>query len=127
MGYLLDTHTAIWALGDKSKLSSVASEIISDNTVPIKISVASAWEIAIKVSLGKIIFPRNSTFFLNKMRAFGVDIVGITDAHLNIIETLPFIHKDPFDRIIIATSIANNLTLITNDADIQKYNVSWVW
>ena len=52
MEYLLDTHTAIWALGDKSKLSPIASKIILDNTVPIKVSIASAWEIAVKVSLG---------------------------------------------------------------------------
>ena len=72
MKYLLDTHTAIWALGEKEKLSVKAKSIIDDTTIPLYISIVSAWEIAIKVSLNKLNFIGGSSFFLEKMRRNGI-------------------------------------------------------
>jgi len=127
MKYLLDTHTAIWALGEKEKLSSSAKSIIDDVTIPLYVSIISAWEIAIKVSLGKINFVGGSEFFLQKMQRNGIEVVNLKDSHIKIIEDLPFIHRDPFDRLIIATAIQEKLILLTAGENIQKYEVSWLW
>ncbi|MDR1135506.1 MAG: type II toxin-antitoxin system VapC family toxin [Clostridiales Family XIII bacterium] len=123
--YLLDTHTAIWALlGNDEKLSAKIKGIIADKTVELAISIASAWEIAIKVSKGgKIADMSGAAVFIDKLRENGVEILGITAEEVKIIESLPFIHNDPFDRIIIATAKHNGLTLISVDENVQKYDV----
>ena len=129
MKYLLDTHTAIWALlGDDDKLSAKAKKIITDRTVELAISIASAWEIAIKISKGGIIGDMSGvTVFIDKLRENGVEIVGITTEEVKIVENLPFIHKDPFDRIIISTAKRHGLTLISADENVKKYDVACVW
>jgi PIN domain nuclease of toxin-antitoxin system len=127
MNYLLDTHTALWALEDKTHLSGKAQAIIDDVSQHLLISVISAWEIAIKISVGKLNFTGGSRVFLEKMRKNGIDILNIEKAYINIIESLPFHHRDPFDRMLVATAIAENLTILTADEDIRKYNVTVVW
>ena len=129
MKYLLDTHTAIWALwGDDDKLSAKAKNIIADRTVELAVSIASAWEIAIKISKGgKVPNMGGVTAFIDKLRENGVEILGITAEEVKIVETLPFFHKDPFDRIIIATAKSYGLVLISADENVQKYDISWVW
>ena len=127
MKYLLDTHTAIWALGEKEKLSNRAKSIIDDVSIPLYVSIVSAWEIAIKISLKKINFVGGSNLFLEKMHRNGIEVLDLKGAYFKTIENLPFIHRDPFDRIIIATSLIENLTIITADENIQKYDVLWIW
>ena len=127
MKYLLDTHTAIWALGEKEKLSIKAKSIIDNTSIPLYVSIISAWEIAIKISLNKIIFDGGSSFFLEKIRKNGIEIIYLNDLHIKTIENMLFFHRDPFDRIIIAKALVENLTIITSDENIQKYDVSWVW
>jgi len=96
MKYLLDTHTAIWALDDKAKLSAKAKEIFDNTSIPLCISIASAWEIAIKVSIGKLDFLGGSASFIEKMIKNGVEIIGVEGTHVVLVENLPFIHRDPF-------------------------------
>ena len=127
MKYLLDTSTAIWALGDKAKLSKRAMMIIDDVSISLCVSIVSAWEIAIKVSIGKLDFVGGSASFLNEMRINGIELLSIKDVHLEYVEGLPFIHRDPFDRLIIATAKADTLTIITSDDNIQNYDVPWLW
>ena len=127
MRYLLDTHTAIWALGDKARLSETAKSIIDDVSIPLYVSVASAWEVAIKVSIGKLNFVGGSAFFLEKMQYNGIEILAIADSHLEHLEKLPFIHRDPFDRLLIATAKSENMIILTADENIQKYDTPWVW
>ncbi len=129
MKHLLDTHTAIWALmGSDEKMSAKAKSVIADRTGELAVSIASAWELAIKISKsGPISDMSGVAVFLEKLRENGVDILGITEEEVEIVETLPFIHKDPFDRIIIATAKSNDLTLISADENIQKYDVKWIW
>ena len=127
MKYLLDTHTAMWALEEKNKLSGRAKTIIDDVSLSLCVSIASAWEIAIKTSIGKLDFFGGSTFFLRKMERNGIELLNISGAQLEVVEKLPFIHRDPFDRLLIATALAENLTIITADENIQKYDVRWIW
>ena len=127
MSYILDTHTAIWVLEEKSKLSDKAKMIIDDTCIPLFVSIISAWEIAIKVNMGKLEFVGGCKKFLEEMRVNGVEIVGIKDEYLELLENLTFNHKDPFDRLLIATALAEELTIITIDENIQNYDVPWVW
>ena len=127
MKYLLDTHTAMWALGDKANLSAKVKSIIDDVYVPLCVSVVSAWEIAIKTSIGKSNFFGGSAFFLEKMQRNGIEILYLKSSHIKYVETLPFHHRDPFDRALISTALAEGLTILTADEDIQKYDVPWLW
>jgi len=129
MKYLLDTHTTIWALlGYDEKLSFKARDILDDRTVELAVSIASVWEIAIKISKGgKIAEMSGVAIFIDKLCEFGIEILGITAEEIKIVESLPFFHYDPFDRIIIATAKNYRLTLITSDENIGKYDVACVW
>jgi PIN domain nuclease of toxin-antitoxin system len=127
MKYLLDTHVAKWALEDKSKLSDTAKAIIDDVSVHLCVSIVSAWEIAIKISVGKLDFTGDSALFLEKLRQFGVEILRIEGLHIQYLETLPFIHRDPFDRVLIATAKMEGLTILTADENIRKYDVLTAW
>ena len=127
MKYLLDTHTAIWALGNKANLSEAVKIIIDDVSLPLYVSIISAWEIAIKVSIGKLNFVGGSAFFLEKMRHNGIELLTINSSHIEPVEKLPFIHRDPFDRLLVATAKAEGMTIMTSDENIQKYDISWIW
>ena len=129
MKYLLDTHTAIWALlGNDEKLSAKVKEIIADRTVELAVSIASAWEIAIKISKGgKITDMSGVAVFIEKLHENGVEILGVTTKEVKIVEALPFIHNDPFDRVIIATAKNYGLMLISADENVRKYDVACVW
>ena len=126
--FLLDTHTAIWLFTDSKKLSDKARNILADKECHLAISIASAWEIAIKISKsGKIEDMNGVALFIDKLRENGIEILGITSEEVKIVESLPFIHSDPFDRVIIATAFTEGLTIITVDENIHKYDVKWVW
>ena len=126
-GYLLDTHTAIWFFNDNAELSSTADQIISDGNNRIYLSIASAWELAIKIGIGKMEFGGKSAGFLRLAEQCNITIIPIKAAHLTAYEQLPFLHRDPFDRLIIATALAEQMTLITADENITRYDVSHIW
>jgi PIN domain nuclease of toxin-antitoxin system len=126
-GYLLDTHAAIWFLMGDDKLSRIAQRIIEDDSNSVYISVVSAWELAIKIGIGKLRFPGNTTGFTRMAQDNHITIVPIETAHLVALEGLPFHHRDPFDRLIVATAFAENMTLITADENIMRYNVPLAW
>jgi len=125
--YLLDTHVAKWSLDDSSKLSNTAKSIINNTSFYLCLSVVSAWEIAIKVSAGKLVFNGGSVLFLEKLRQFGIEILAIKDSHIKLVETLPFLHRDPFDRLLFATAKAEGLIILTADENIRSYEVQSVW
>jgi PIN domain nuclease of toxin-antitoxin system len=126
-GYLLDTHAAIWFLVGDDKLSSTARRIIEDDSNSVYMSVVSAWELAIKISIGKLRFPGNTTGFMRMTHDNNIIIVPIETAHLAALEELPFHHRDPFDRLIAATAFAEKMTLITADENIMRYDVPLAW
>jgi PIN domain nuclease of toxin-antitoxin system len=125
--YLLDTHAAIWFLNGDTALSQTAKQIILDPSNNKYISIASAWELAIKISLGKLKFNGKSAGFIQLAQNNGFIFIPIDAVHLTIVEGLPSIHRDPFDRVLIATAIAQQMTLITTDEDIARYSVSQIW
>ena len=127
MRYLLDTHTALWLFEGNAKLSRIAQDIIFNAENEIYVNIVSVWEVAIKVSLNKLGFDGGAEAFLSAIEANNINIMGVGGDYVKVVEKLRFIHRDPFDRMIISTAIAENLTIITIDENIQKYDVSWVW
>jgi len=127
MRYLLDTHAALWLFEGNKKLSQIAQDIIFGGENEIYVNIVSVWEVAIKVSLNKLDFDGGSEMFLSAIEASNIDLLGVSCDYVKMVEKLPFIHRDPFDRMIISSAIAEDLTIITIDENIQKYDVSWVW
>jgi len=128
MKYLLDTHAFLWYFWDSKDLSECASDIIEDDDAQKYISIASLWEFSIKYSMGKLTFDGGLTHLWNMLLQNGFIILPITQPQLEaLISELPFHHRDPFDRLIIATAKAEELIIVTIDDNIQKYDVPRVW
>ena len=127
MKYLLDTHVALWLFGGNEKLSQNARGIIFDTDNEIYVSIISAWEVAIKVSIDKLDFEGGSEAFLNAIEANNIDLVGVDREQIKTVEKLPFIHRDPFDRLIVASALVEGLTIITDDDNIKKYAAPFTW
>ena len=125
--YLLDTHTAIWFFNGDNSLSKTAKQIILDPANVKNLSIACAWELAIKISLGKLDFSGRAKGFLQLAEDNGFNIIPVKSEHLTIFENLPFIHRDPFDRLIIAAALAEQMTLITDDDNVARYDVPIIW
>ena len=125
--YLLDTHTAIWFFNGDGMLSQAAKRSILDISNHKYLSIISAWELAIKIGLGKLDFDGKAAGFIQLAENNGFTIIPIKTTHLAVLETLPSIHRDPFDRLLIATAIAEQMTLITIDENIVKYDVPRIW
>lgn len=127
MKLLLDTHSLIWFLNGDEKLTTKVKNAIEDPKNEKFVSVASIWEIAIKISLDKFRFPRGFKNFLSLIEDNGFEIVPITMEHALILSTLDFIHRDPFDRLMISQCKANNMILATKDEFIKKYQIQTLW
>ena len=127
MDLLLDTHTLIWFLnGDEKLPDNVRDAIENPNNLKI-VSIASIWEISIKISLDKFRFPKGFKRFLEMIDENGFELLPITFEHAMIVSTLEFIHRDPFDRLLIAQCKSDNVTIATKDENIRKYNIQTIW
>jgi PIN domain nuclease of toxin-antitoxin system len=127
MRYLLDTHAFLWFFNDSEKLSETVSDILEDANVQKYVSMASLWEFSIKYSLGKHQFDGGLPRLWEMLTSNGFTILPIAKSHLEGTIQLPFHHRDPFDRLLIATAIAEDMTIITADENIRKYGVPWLW
>ncbi len=124
MRVLIDTHVLIWHLEDDSHLPLVKSALIDDEDNEILISVASLWEIAIKTSLGKLKLSRPIAEIIDQIHQSTGSILAIEPYHATQVSTLPFHHKDPFDRMIIAQALSERLPIITLDPAFSNYGVN---
>lgn len=122
MEILLDTHVLLWHLTNNPRLSNSKSELIENPNHKKYLSIVSLWEIAIKKSLGKL----DIDIPLNKMIPKEIILLDITISHLEILQTLPFHHKDPFDRIIISQAISKNLLLMSEDGNFPLYEIGLI-
>jgi len=128
--YLLDTHVLLWAANAErhSQISINAGNVLRNTSHELFISKVSLWEISIKFSLGKLPNLQNGTdelfgFATNN----GIRFFNIEQRHLKMLESLPFVHRDPFDRLLVATALAEDMTLLTSDENIHRYDVRWDW
>ena len=127
MNYLLDTHVLIWFLnGDKALSTKVRKAIESENAINF-ISIASLWEIAIKISLDRLSIKVSFEKLSAELEKNNFQILPITFNDTIILSTLPFLHRDPFDRLIISQSISNDFTLISKDKEFAQYKIKLLW
>lgn len=127
MSYLLDTHVLIWYFEDSLNIQERIVKLIDSDANKKYICSASLWEIAIKTSIGKLDLKLSFNKLLKEIAHSDLVILQIEDEYLKRLSKLPFLHKDPFDRLIVSTALVDKLTIITADENIQKYNVPWVW
>lgn len=128
MNILLDTHAFLWFIAGSDELSDKAREHIEDENNRVFLSAASLWEMAIKVSLGKLTLSEPfETLIPEQLALNGVEILGITVAHTTQVANLPFHHRDPFDRLIIAQALEEQLPVISVDGAFDEYGVKRIW
>lgn len=125
MKYLLDTHILLWATTNHPKLSSIAKEIILDESNELYFSTASIWEIAIKVNLGKLHLPVNTPIFRRTLLENNYLELEINSYHAMATEQLPLLHQDPFDRILLAQAQHEGFFLLSADSKVQAYG-EWI-
>lgn len=127
MKYLLDTHTLIWLLNGDDNIPSKVVDIIESPKNEIFVSIISFWEIAIKRSLGKLEIVDSTEKILKEAEDSGIKVLDVKPKHVFYVETLDFHHRDPFDRILIATTITEKMKIISIDEVFDKYKVKRVW
>src|SRR4051794_19475187 len=128
MRALLDTHTFLWFVHQDPRLSADARALIIDPSTDLLLSVASAWEIVIKVALGRLKLIKHTEVFLKEhLNANDIAPLPIRLEHATAVGSLPAHHRDPFDRMIIAQAVSEHVPIITNDSEFKKYSAQVVW
>jgi PIN domain nuclease of toxin-antitoxin system len=126
MKALIDTHVLLWGIQDERKLSQRVQTLLPESD--LWISVAGLWEIIAKVQVGKLSLPTPVGDYLSaKLQANGVRILPITFDHVRRLEDLTMHHRDPFDRMLIAQSLEENLPVITADPLFKHYPIQIIW
>jgi PIN domain nuclease of toxin-antitoxin system len=128
MKYLLDTSVFLWSLGAEQKLNTRATKLLSSSSSELYLSAASSWEIAIKFAFGSLTLPRApSEFIPHGLRLLAIRSLDITHLHSLAAGDLPPHHRDPFDRMLIAQSRAEEMVLLTADSTFKAYDVETVF
>ncbi|MBD3241706.1 MAG: PIN domain-containing protein [Chitinivibrionales bacterium] len=128
MRLLLDTHVLLWMPADDPRLSAPARERILDPAVDLLFSAASYWEICLTISIGKLRLAANRERTIDReMTRNTVGWLPLEKRHLRMLPSLPWHHRDPFDRVLIAQAQADRLTILTSDAHIPRYDVPTAW
>ena len=127
MNYLLDTHVVIWCALSPQKLSQTVKDIILDSNADKYVSIVSAWEFTVKHGLSKIDLEGGVASFFQILDENGFTILGVESIYVHQLACLPLIHRDPFDRMLIATALAEKMRLVTADQNVRKYDISSVW
>ncbi len=128
MKLLLDTQALLWFLLNDARLSGTAQSLITDAGNDLLLSPASYWEIAIKISLGKYALTEDFAEFMERQIAENdLTVLPITVKHAAGVATLPFHHRDPFDRLLIAQAMAENVPVLTADPVFDLYPVTRMW
>ena len=121
MRYLLDSHAMLWALGNAEELSADARGVIAENDNRLFISMATLWELSIKVNIGKLEVPEQ---FFEQLEPAGFEILPLSQQHLAEYRRLPLNdHRDPFDRLLVAQAKVEQLTLISRDEELHQYDL----
>ncbi len=128
MRILLDTHTFLWFVMDDPNLSAVAKALIEDMGNDRLLSVASPWEMAIKVSRNRLqISAPIDTFLRSQLAINSIRLLPIEIPHVAVLATLPFHHKDPFDRMLVSQALADRVPIVSVDATLDAYGVQRLW
>ena len=128
MKLLFDTHTFLWFINGDANLSAAARQLIENHENERLLGIASLWELAIKISIGKLELNISFTNLLEQqITGNAIDLLPISPAHLDVLKTLSFHHRDPFDRLIIAQSIVENVPILSRDITFDLYPIERRW
>ena len=128
MKLLLDTHAFLWAVTSDSRLSSRAQHLFISGRNELYFSVATIWEILTKVQIGKLDLPTPvGPYLINQLARNNVFVLTLSLDHVLRLESLPLHHRDPFDRILVAQSLEENLPILTADPLLSKYSAQLIW
>lgn len=127
MIYLLDTNALLWAMENKDLLPEPAREAIIDGENDVYVSIASLWEISIKLSINKLDLTKTLDEIIQEMDRQGMFVLPVSLGAIRKVRNMPFHHRDPFDRLIIAQAQADDLTVITKDETFEEYEVKLLW
>jgi PIN domain nuclease of toxin-antitoxin system len=125
---LLDTQIFLWALTEPKRLGENTKSLLRSRKNQLYFSAASSWEISIKAGLGKLPLPESpDNYISSRMANLKILPLDVKHYHTFIVYTLPLHHRDPFDRILIATAIAENIYLMSADEQFRRYDVDLIW
>lgn len=127
MKVLLDTHTFLFAVIQPERLSPLVRETLLQEEVSKWVSVVSFWEIILKIQIGKLDLPIDLTFYQKHLRKLQAAVLPVDAQHSFELIQLPLLHKDPFDRLLIAQARVEQMILLTRDEIIAQYPVSTLW
>lgn len=128
MKLLLDTHAFLWFIGGDERLSLTARTLIEDGANDAFLSVASLWEMAIKISLGRLQLAQPFEILIPQQLSLNhIGLLGITISHTAKVATLPFHHRDPFDRLLVAQAQVEQMSLVSNDPAFDAYGITRLW
>lgn len=129
IAYLLDTHAFLWFINNDASMSANTKALIEAPQNDIYLSVASIWEIAIKISQGKLEVPMPlTTFIREELEENNIILLQVEIEHLDIVaKKLPFHHRDPFDRLLVAQALREMLPILSRDTMLDAYNVNRIW
>ena len=128
MKFLIDTHTLLWIVTNDKKLSKTANKLYLNSENLIFVSLASIWEMAIKISLKKLSIEEPLKDFIHtQIKRNDIRILNIEPEHILLLENLPFHHRDPFDRLIISQSMNENIPLLSSDKVFDRYPIKRIW
>lgn len=127
MSVLLDTHAFLWWSGEPERLSQTACSFLENKENLMLLSFASVWEIQIKVQPGKLRLSKSLASILEVQQQNGIGFLRIELAHILRLEQLPLYHKDPFDRLLVAQAMAEDIPILSKDALIAQYGVRTIW
>ena len=128
MKFLLDTHAFLWMQDQPEMLSEQVNKVLADNANQVFLSLASLWEIQIKLSLGKLSVSKPlSEVVIQQTTANSLRLLEITPEHIYALEGLPAHHRDPFDRLLLAQAMVEKATFVTKDAIMSNYDIPLLW
>ena len=128
MELLLDTHSFLWFIMGSSRLSKKARDLMEDTNNEKLLSIASLWEMAIKLSLGRLTLAEPFEVLIpQQLRLNGIELLNIEIEHVATVAALPFYHRDPFDRLLVAQCMVERLPLLSADGNMDNYPIERIW
>ena len=127
MKFLLDTNAFLWAATFDPRLSARANQILNDASNDFYLSVVSLWEVTVKVQIGKLQIPQDLGAFLQRTLNRELMILPIQPEHVLNLSKLPLLHRDPFDRMLVAQSMSESVAILSSDRKLRQYEVEIIW
>jgi PIN domain nuclease of toxin-antitoxin system len=125
---LLDTHTFLWWNEASRRLSKKALVLLADPANTLLLSVVSAWELVLKAQTGKLRLSESPSVYVpTRMAHYAMEALPVTLAHVLAAESLPFFHRDPFDRLLISQAIIEGIPIVTSDPEFRRYPIKVLW